>query len=258
MLKSVYRRVVLKKSIFGLFLAKIEEFPLWIKQIIFLKLSDDIKSQVCEKFLKENSEDIFSLYKPTLTFKGSEELKKRCSGLDLNIYNFLEYCENNASILEISLNTFLSMEEVAKYFIFCIEQNYIEKPENIEIEAMAGFIAGKFRTGEYFRQKGVITDEQLEKAVDISEKSHKKFAEILVDLGFITRDDVSAMLAFKEESKKRFVLDYNTVPQGKNEFCNKEEQYKKEIEDLKRENEILKKRISQLLEIVKNNGTDLS
>ena len=248
----------MKKNIFNTFLSKIDNFPLWIKQIIFLKLSDDIKSHVCEKFLKENSEDIFSLYKPTLTFKGSEELKNKSCGLDLNIYNFLEYCENNSNILEISLNTFLSMEEVAKYFIFCIEQGYIEQPENIEIQAMAGFIAGKFRTGEYFRQKGAITDEQLEKAVNISAKSQKKFAEILVDLGFITQDDVSAMLTIKEEAKKRFILDYNTVPQGKNEFCDKEEMYKKEITDLKTENEKLKKQISQLLEIIRKDDRDLS
>ena len=248
----------MKKNIFNTFLSKIDNFPLWIKQIIFLKLSDDIKSHVCEKFLKENSEDIFSLYKPTLTFKGSEELKNKSCGLDLNIYNFLEYCENNSNILEISLNTFLSMEEVAKYFIFCIEQGYIEQPENIEIQAMAGFIAGKFRTGEYFRQKGAITDEQLEKAVNISAKSQKKFAEILVDLGFITQDDVSAMLTIKEEAKKRFILDYNTVPQGKNEFCDKEEMYKKEIADLKTENEKLKKQISQLLEIIRKDDRDLS
>ncbi len=248
----------MKKNIFNTFLSKIDNFPLWIKQIIFLKLSDDIKSHVCEKFLKENSEDIFSLYKPTLTFKGSEELKNKSCGLDLNIYNFLEYCENNSNILEISLNTFLSMEEVAKYFIFCIEQGYIEQPENIEIQAMAGFIAGKFRTGEYFRQKGAITDEQLEKAVNISAKSQKKFAEILVDLGFITKDDVSAMLTIKEEAKKRFILDYNTVPQGKNEFCDKEEMYKKEIADLKTENEKLKKQISQLLEIIRKDDRDLS
>ena len=248
----------MKKNIFNTFLSKIDNFPLWIKQIIFLKLSDDIKSHVCEKFLKENSEDIFSLYKPTLTFKGSEELKNKSCGLDLNIYNFLEYCENNSNILEISLNTFLSMEEVAKYFIFCIEQGYIEQPENIEIQAMAGFIAGKFRTGEYFRQKGAITDEQLEKAVHISAKSQKKFAEILVDLGFITKDDVSAMLTIKEEAKKRFILDYNTVPQGKNEFCDKEEMYKKEITDLKTENEKLKKQISQLLEIIRKDDRDLS
>lgn len=242
----------MKKNVFNTFLDKIEDFPLWIKQVICLKLSEDIKAQVCEKFLQKKSNDIFPMYQPVLTYKARNELKDRSTGLDLNTYNFLEYCENNSSILEISLNTFLSMEEVAKYFIFCMEQGFVEKPENIEILAMAGFISGKFRTGEYFKTKGLISDEQLEKAVSISSNSTKKFAEILIDLGLITSDDVNAMLAFKEESKKRFILDYNSVPKGESEFCSKEYAYEKEIADLKEENEKLKKKISQLLEIVRN------
>lgn len=241
----------MKQGIFSVFLDKVESFPLWIKQIICLKLSESIKAQVCEKFLKENSDDIFSLYKPILTYKGREELNKRKSGLDSNIYNFLSYSESDATILDISLNTFLSVEEVAKYFIFCMEQEYIEKPENIEIEAMAGFLAGKFRTGEYFAKKGSISNEHIEKALENQSKSSKKFAEILVDMGLITQDDVSAMLAFKEDSQKRFILDFNEVPKGKEEFCDKEAMYQKEIEDLKAENKKLSKKISQLLEIVR-------
>lgn len=242
----------MKKDIFTAFLNKVDNFPVWVKQVICFRLSEGIKAQVCEKFLQENSDEIFSLYVPILTFKGDEEVKKRNSGLDANLYNFLSYCENGANVLEISLNTYLSMEEVAKYFIFCLESGFLEKPENIEIEAMAGFIAGKFRTGEYFAKKGLINDEQLEKAVTESSKSQKKFAEILIDMGFITQEDVSAMLAFKEESKKRFILDYNAIPSGKSEFCDKEDMYKNQIEELKAENIQLKKKISQLLEIVKS------
>ena len=241
----------MKQGIFSVFLNRVESFPLWIKQIICLKLSEDIKAQVCEKFLRENSDNIFSLYKPVLTYKGREELKNRKSGLDSNLYNFLTYAESDASVLDISLNTFLSIEEVAKYFIFCMEQGYVEKPENIEIEAMAGFLAGKFRTGEYFAKKGTISQEHIDKALEHQSKSSKKFAEILIDMGLITKDEVSAMLAFKEDSQKRFILDFNEVPKGREEFCDKEEMYKKDIEDLKAENKKLNKKISQLLEIVR-------
>ena len=195
---------ILKRNIFTSFLNKVEDFPLWVKQVICLKLSEDIKAQVCEKFLKENADNIFSLYEPILTFKGREALMKKSSGLDLNLQNFLSHAESGYNIMEISLNTFLSMEEIAKYFIFCIDQGFIEKPENIEIEAMAGFIAGKFRTGEYFAAKGAITEDQLEEAVSKSSASQKKFAEILVDMRLISQEDVKAMLTFKQESKRRF------------------------------------------------------
>ena len=100
----------MKKNIFTEFLNKVDEFPLWIKQVVFLKLSENIKTQVCEKFLQENSNEIFSLYEPILTFKGREELIKRKIGLDANLYNFLSYCEHGFNIMEISLNTYLSIE----------------------------------------------------------------------------------------------------------------------------------------------------
>ena len=62
MVKCFQEDMGLKKDIFSTFLNKVEGFPLWIKQIICLKLSEDIKAQVCEKFLSENSDNIFSLY----------------------------------------------------------------------------------------------------------------------------------------------------------------------------------------------------
>lgn len=242
----------MKNNSFAKFIDNVEKFPVWLKQVLLMKLSDNLKNEVCEKFLKENSCDILSFYKPVLTHSGLNELDEKKCGFDLNIYNFLGYCKENCSILEISLNTFLSLEEVAKYFLFCLEQNLIEKPKNIEIEAMAGFIAGKFKTGEYFAINGKITNSQLEKAVEVSKNNDKKFAQILVDLGFVTQDDVSAMLAFKLNSKERIVLDYNNVPKTETLFCSKEDEYLKIIEDLKLENAQLKKKLAQLLDIVKN------
>ena len=242
----------MKQNIFSVVLQKIENFPAWIKQALYIRLSEDIKSQVCEKFLRENADGIFSLYKPILTYKGSKEIENCESGLDLNLYNFLSYCKEDYTILDIALNTFLTVEEVSKYFIFCLEQGFVEHPEDINIEVMAGFLAGKFRTGEFFLKKGIINEEQLEKAIQKQSKSSKKIAEILVDMGFVSQEDVNAILSYKLDSQRRFILDYNEIPQGKEVFSDLTKKYESQIEELKAENEKLKNKISQLLEIVRN------
>ena len=185
----------MKKNILDLFLEKVLNVPLWIKQVIYLKLEKEMKEMACDNFLKEHPNDIFSTFVPTLTFKGKTELTERKCGLDNNIYNFLQGCANEYSMLEISVNTFLSMEEVAKYYELCLEQNFIKVPDSKEIHAMAGFIAGKFRTGEYFKQKGVLSVDQLQQAIlanrDAQESGNpKKFGEILIELGFIKEDDI--------------------------------------------------------------------
>lgn len=248
----------MKKNILDLFLEKVLNVPLWVKQVIYLKLEKEMKELSCDDFLKNHPDDIFSTFVPTLTFKGKTELTERKCGLDNNIYNFLQGCANEYSMLEISVNTFLSMEEVAKYYELCLEQNFIKVPDSKEIHAMAGFIAGKFRTGEYFKQKGVLSVDQLQQAIlanrDAQESGNpKKFGEILIGLGFIKEEDIKALVILKEEAKKRFILDYNTVPKPEATFSNDNQKYEEEIANLKDENTKLKHKLLQLLQLVKRN-----
>ena len=91
------------------------------------------------------------------------ELSERKCGLDTNIYNFMGNVSSGLNMLEISMNNFWTMEEVAKYFIFCLEQDYIKPPSSFYVTAMAGFMSGKYRTGEYFKRVGKIDVDQLEK-----------------------------------------------------------------------------------------------
>lgn len=249
----------MRKNLFDLFLDKILTVPLWIKQAIYLKLAKEMREYACEDFLRNHSEDIFSMFVPTLTFKGKTELENRACGLDANIYNFLSGCANNYSMLEISVNTFLSMEEVAKYYELCLEQNFIKNPDSKEIHAMAGFIAGKFRTGEYFKQRGTISVDQLQMAI-LNQKNASdngmqlKFGEVLSKLNFVREDDMKALFILKEEAKKRFILDYNTVPKPEAASKAEKEEYETQIKNLKEENLKLKRKMLQLLELVKRNA----
>ena len=241
----------MRKNIINIFLEKLYGFPLWVKQVIFVKLKRDLEKHnfntICE-----NS---FSMYCPTLTFAGRTELTDKKCGFDNNIYSFLEFCENDFSMLDIALTNFWSMEEVAKYFEFCAEQNFVTMPDSKEISAMSGFIAGKYRIGEYFHHKGSINQNQLDKACDEAKNSDKKFAKVLADLGFISYNDAISALMLKEEAQTRFVLDYNITP--KCECATVQEQVvNKELEALKAENMLLKQKLSQLSGLMKNDSRD--
>jgi uncharacterized protein YdcH (DUF465 family) len=245
----------LRKNIFELFLDKVLNVPLWIKQVLYLKLVKEMQHYNCEDFLREKSDDIFSTFVPIMTFKGKTELMERKCGLDNNIYNFLQCCENGYSMLEISVNTFLSMEEVAKYYEFCLEQSFVKTPDSQEIHAMAGYISGKFRIGEYFKQRGTITVDQLQKAIlENRDSEDKKFGEILVELGYVKSEDLMSVLILKEEAQKRFILDYNTLPKPETEYSSSDKKYEEEISSLKDENLKLKQKLVQLLELVKKNA----
>ena len=246
----------MNKNIMSIFLDKLIEFPLWVKQIIYLRLYQNLSTYLSEDFVNLKEESIFHLYIPVLSFLGRTELAEKKGGFDANIYNFLANAAEGLSILEISMNNFWTMEEVAKYFIFCIEQNYIKIPDVVYIEAMAGFMSGKYRTGEYFKRIGKIDVDQLEQVIIRQSQLTKtgnrtKIAEIMISLGYITEKDTSSLLRIKDESKKRFILDSAIVPHESKGPVQDVEAYKIQIAKLTEQNNLLRDRLSKILAFVK-------
>lgn len=245
----------MKRNLFKLFINKLLAYPLWVKQAVYYRLYQNMKENHCERYVVKNIDNIFSMHVPTLTFQGKNELWDKASGLDSNIYNFLKFAHSEYTILEISLNMFLSIEEVAKYYIFCLEQNYIEAPEADEIYAMAGFIAGKFPTGDYFLKNGSITIDQLDMALAEQHRvdgrgDHELIGKTLIRLGYITEESIKTLFKLKADARKRFVLNPDIFPsseQAKSDIKKLEE----EVKALKSENKKLKQTLAKVVETVK-------
>lgn len=231
------------------FLEKVSKFPSWVKEIIYVRLSQEIDKDSDLGY-------VFATYKPVLTYKGKCELDYKEAHFDANIYNILDYCDKDSSISEIALNTYMSMEEIANYFLFCVDEGYLQIPDDSQILNIAGFLVGKFRTGEYFVQGGIITQDDLDRAIEANQKGNKKFGQSLIDLGLITKKQLDIILSIKEEAKKRFILDHNEIPKIKQEYAKSVDELKKQIEDLQEENKQLKKKLNQLLLMVKKNDDE--
>lgn len=249
----------MKKNILKLFFNKMSDFPLWVKQVVFLRLVDEMKEIGCYDYLINNRSDIFSTYIPILTFSGKTELAERNCGLDNNIYNFLQYCAIGLSILEISLNTFLSLEEVAKCFEFCLEQGFINAPESAEVNAIAGYVAGKYRLGEYFTHNGSISVEKQKMAVKkykeaLKDNPNIKFGEIMLQTGIVNENELRLVLNLKKESKKRFILDCSQIPTPELKYSSDNQKYEDEINQLKQENSELRQKMSKLLDLMRQDG----
>jgi len=58
-------------------------------------------------------------------------------------------------------------------------------------------IAGKKRLGELLVEAGLITQEQLQKALSLQKSTGKKLGEILVEQGFVTEDEIVEVLEFQ-------------------------------------------------------------
>lgn len=243
----------MKKNILNAFIEKLKAFPLWIKQVIFLYLYKDLKEATSDDFIETNEEDMLNLYVPTLSYVGRTELEERAKGFEPNLYTFLESAESEMSLLEVALNYFWTLEETCKQFLAAVDADLIKAPIPPKIIAMAGFMAGRYRTGEYFKRVGKINVDQLELTIrrqkELTDQGQKaKIAQIMIDLGFVTERDTHALMIIKEEAKKRFILDTSIIPEG---VTGNDSKYVAEIEELKKQNAVLKAKLAKLLSMFK-------
>lgn len=244
----------MSKSLYVGFMEKLLAFPLWIKQSIFLELSKDLNNYLSNEFLDVEEGELFHVYKPELSELGQNELFTKESKFDESIYSFLNCCSKGMSLIEIAIENNFTMEEVSKAFTFCKTSGFFSKDVPKLVAAIAGFIAGKYRTGEYFIRAGKMTIEQLDEVLNKQQEmnesgKHVFIAELMVQLGFVRERDVKSIIFMKEESGKRFSLNAEEVPS----IVTERENYDIRVmnEKLKEENEILRQKMDTLLTFIK-------
>lgn len=244
----------MNKSLYLGFMEKLLAFPLWVKQTVFMDLSKDLTKYLSNEFLDVQEGDIFHIYKPELSELGQNELLTKESKFDESIYSFMKCCAKGMSLIEIAIENNFTMEEVSKAFTFCKTSGFFSKDVPKLISAIAGFIAGKYRTGEYFIRAGKMTIEQLDvvlnKQQDMKDEGkHVFIAELMVQLGFVRELDVKSIIFMKEEAGKRFSLNAEEVPN----LTMEREAFDIRVENtkLKEENEILREKLDNILTFIK-------
>lgn len=245
----------MSKSLYLGFMEKMLAFPLWIKQTIFLGLSKDLNNYLSNEFLDVEEGELFHVYKPELSELGQNELLTKESKFDESIYAFLNCCSKGMSLIEIAIENNFTMEEVSKAFTFCKTSGFFSKDVPKLVAAIAGFIAGKYRTGEYFIRAGKMTIEQLDEVLNKQQEmnsagKHVFIAELMVQMGYVRDLDVKSIIFMKEEAGKRFSLNADEVPS----ITTERENYDIRVENtrLKEENEILKQKMDALLTFIKD------
>lgn len=244
----------MSKSLYLDFMEKMLAFPLWIKQTIFLGLSKDLNTYLSNEFLDVEEGELFHIYKPELSELGKNELLTKESKFDESIYSFLNCCSKGMSLIEIAIENNFTMEEVSKAFTFCKTSGFFSKDVPKLVAAIAGFIAGKYRTGEYFIRAGKMTIEQLDEVLNKQQEmnssgKHVFIAELMIQMGFVRDLDVKSIIFMKEEAQKRFSLNADEVPS----ISMERENYNIRVENtrLKEENEILTQKLNALLSFIK-------
>ncbi len=242
-----------------LFIENIRSLPIWVKQVITKEIFDDLNHKLEEFSQLTQVDDLFQYMCPKVTFKGKQELEEKNLNLSDGHYIFLKDLLEENTILEITVKNNWTLADSAKIFVRLIELEFLSIPdfENNKNVAIAMFLAGKLKTGEFLKRIGKISVIQLEQAIRYQKElndqgRHIKMASILIKLGFITDKGLDSLLMLKDEAKRRLP---SSIGFTSFQFDTKEAsqdrltRMQREISRLENENLIMKKRLRKILNI---------
>lgn len=199
------------QNIFKIFIQEIVNLPVWIKQIIYVELKEQLECCSINNCIDINKKDNYlQLYIPKLTYTGKKVLEQKTKNLSENISLFLECAYQNISIIEIAIKNNWNLCECSNYFLEAINEDLVINPPSPIIKGTALYMSGKIRLGEYFVKINKITIKQLDEALKnqkhIEESLGDKpgLAEILIKLNFLNKNDTEGILLLKEDCKKHY------------------------------------------------------
>lgn len=199
------------QNTFKTFIQEIFALPVWIKQIIYMELKEQIECsslKSCMDIVKKDN--CLQLYIPKLTYTGKKEVETKTKKLSENTYIFLECISQNISIMEIAVKNRWNLCECSGYFLETIESDLVVKPSSPVVKGTALYMSGKIRLGEFFVKINKITIEQLDEALRNQKHMEESLgdrpglAEILVSLNFLNKNDTEGILLLKEDCKKYY------------------------------------------------------
>ncbi|WP_373532917.1 hypothetical protein [Vampirovibrio sp.] len=198
--------------------------PLWVKQVIYAQFRHELEATLSKATLEAfGPEHTLQLWIPEITRQGVQELEKPTGQLEQGMLRLLHLTRFHKNVLSITIMNNWSLEQSSIFISQAIEKEFISPPMSMVIAGTVDYLAGRTRLGEYLVQINRLTIEQLDQALRtqraIAEAMGERtgIANVLINLGYIKKEDSEAILFLKEESKKPFPGIQGGLPAGGNE-----------------------------------------
>ncbi len=179
--------------------------PLWVRQVVFLELQRELTLHFTSESLKNLApEDTIAFYIPKITSEGERALLEQKEDLG----RLLMDTKQQFTVLDICLKNQWNLETTSRYIVDSIKAQWVYPPSSMKALGTLEYLANRIRLGEYLVKMDRITMDQLEQALRTQQyikealQEHTGLANILINLGYITRQDTEGILFLKEESRK--------------------------------------------------------
>ena len=190
---------------------QLSALPLWVKQVIYAQMRHELEATLSKTTLEAfGPEHTLQLWVPEVTHHGAQELEKPTGLVDQATLRLLHLARYKKNVLTITILNNWSLEQSAICLLQAMAKELVSQPRSMIIQGTVDYLAGQIRLGEYLVKINRLTIEQLDqalrtqKAIQEAMGDRTGIANVLINLGYIKKEDSEAILFLKEESKKQF------------------------------------------------------
>lgn len=187
--------------------------PLWIRQVMYAQLKSDLEHTLSTGTLEAfTQEHMLQLWVPELTHDGIQMITSPSVDRNSPTMRLLQLSRFKKDVANITVMNTWSLEQCSIYLKDVIDKNLITKPNSGVVYATIDYLAGVTRLGEYLVKINRVTEEQLDQAlrtqkyIEESMGERTGIANVMINLGYIKKEDTEGILFLKEESKKPFQM----------------------------------------------------
>lgn len=186
--------------------------PLWIKQVLYYQLRVEMEQSISKLTLDAfGIDDVLQLWIPELTKEGGQELVTPSGKLSAGSLKLLQLCRYRKNIANMTIINQWNLEQASVFLSELVQKEMLIKPKSGIVMATINYLSGSIRLGEYLVKINRLTEDQLDQAlrtqkyIEESMGDRTGIANVLINLGYVKKEDTEGVLFLKEESRKAFL-----------------------------------------------------
>ena len=201
----------LPPTVFDTLMQQLGALPLWVKQVLYAQLKHELEATLSKATLEAFGEEhTLQLWVPEITRHGMSELEHPTGQFDQSVLRLLHMTRYKKNVVTITVLNNWSLEQCSVVLGKAVQHELISPPRSVIITGTIDYLTGQTRLGEYLVKINRLSIEQLDqalrtqRAIEEAMGERTGIANVLINLGYIKKEDSEAILFLKEESRKPF------------------------------------------------------
>lgn len=251
---------------------RIKALPLWVKQAIICDLRNDIKDCTELSFVDTKSDYVvIQHFRPAISQKARRILENKDEYRTVDQLNtehryFLNSARSHMNMVEIAHANHWSLKQTCNILLDLVMDDLLEQIPNKNIHNSILYLTDKINLAVYLLRIKKLSNDDYNKALYTKKctedmNCETTLTEVLVNLGYLTHNELANIVALKESSEHAVdTIDPGETISEENMYLNNElenqkfrhskleeqiEFYKKELENAHNENLELRKQLNK-------------